>query len=75
LSESIGKTTGWFIGNVLFLVFESKDFSNQYFRPFFGMEQQENGLITIDRKLHVAFSISSISKTLKRFNSLFFLIK
>ncbi len=45
--ESTGGTAGWFVGNVLFLVIESADFSNQYIRPLFGLERQAYGIVTI----------------------------
>lgn len=49
--NSVGQTAGWFVGNVLFLAFESVDFSNKYFRPYFGLESQPNGLVTLGSKI------------------------
>lgn len=46
--ESTGGTFGWFVGNVLFLVVESTDFSNKYFRPLFGLESQNYGVVTLE---------------------------
>ena len=48
--ESVGGTAGWFIGNVLFLVIESAEFSNKYIRSYIGLDKQEYGLVTIDSK-------------------------
>jgi hypothetical protein len=46
--NNTGQTAGWFIGNVLFLVVESADFSNKYFRPLLGLPKQEYGIVPID---------------------------
>ena len=46
---------GWFLGNVVFLVFQSADFSNKYIRPLLGLPAQPIGVITVDSKL--TFSI------------------
>jgi PAT family acetyl-CoA transporter-like MFS transporter 1 len=43
----VGGTCGWFIGNVLFLVLESAEFSNTYIRPYVGLDDQNYGLVTI----------------------------
>jgi PAT family acetyl-CoA transporter-like MFS transporter 1 len=45
--ESVGGTCGWFIGNILFLVLESSDFSNSYIRPYVGLDSQSYGIVTI----------------------------
>lgn len=57
--NNTGQTAGWFIGNVVFLVFESADFSNKYFRPIFGLANQPYGLITIDSN-HFNYIIPSL---------------
>ncbi|RNA14150.1 acetyl-coenzyme A transporter 1 [Brachionus plicatilis] len=46
--ESTGGTFGWFVGNVLFLVIESAEFSNSYIRPLFGLEAQSYGIVTLE---------------------------
>ena len=46
--NTAGVSAGWFVSNVLFLVFQSNDFSNKYFRPVFGLSEQAYGLVTID---------------------------
>jgi hypothetical protein len=46
--ESVGGTTGWLIGQVLFLVLESADFSNKYLRNWLGFEEQIYGVVTIE---------------------------
>ncbi|CAF0796738.1 unnamed protein product [Brachionus calyciflorus] len=46
--ESTGGTFGWFTGNVLFLVFESAEFSNKYIRPLFGLDTQAHGILTLE---------------------------
>lgn len=45
-----GQAIGYFFGNILFIVFESKKFSNQYLRPFFDLEPQEHGIISLKSK-------------------------
>ena len=50
---SLVRFPGWFVGNVLFLAFESVDFSNTYVRPLFGLSAQTHGLLTIDSKTAV----------------------
>lgn len=46
--NSAGQTAGWFVGGVLFLVFQSADFSNKYIRSSLGWQNQDYGLITVD---------------------------
>ena len=48
--ESVGGTAGWFIGNVLFLVIESAEFSNKYIRKHVGLDDQPHGIVPIDSK-------------------------
>jgi MFS transporter, PAT family, solute carrier family 33 (acetyl-CoA transportor), member 1 len=43
----VGQSIGWLIGNILFLVFESESFSNQYIRPLFNLPSNNSGIITI----------------------------
>ena len=45
--NSVGQTAGYFLGNVVFLALESKDFANRYIRQTFGMELKTTGLITL----------------------------
>ncbi|CAF3787285.1 unnamed protein product, partial [Rotaria magnacalcarata] len=45
--NSVGQTAGYFLGNAVFLAFESKDFSNLYIRRPLHMEFQPTGLITL----------------------------
>ena len=45
--NSVGQTAGWFIGNVVFLALESTNFSNTYFRPFFGLPSQDYALVDL----------------------------
>lgn len=42
-----GSTTGVLIGNSLFLVLESADFSNLYIRPILGLASQKYGLVSL----------------------------
>ncbi len=45
--NSVGQTAGYFLGNIVFLALESKDFSNRYIRQPFNMELQSTGLVTL----------------------------
>lgn len=45
--NSVGQTAGYFLGNVVFLALESKDFANQYLRQPFHIEPKPTGLITL----------------------------
>lgn len=45
--NSVGQTAGYFLGNVVFLALESKDFANRYVRQPLHMELQPTGLITL----------------------------
>lgn len=45
--NNTGQTAGWFIGNVVFLIFQSAEFSNKYIRPFFNLESQKYGIMPI----------------------------
>jgi PAT family acetyl-CoA transporter-like MFS transporter 1 len=49
--NSVGQTAGYFMGNVVFLALESKDFANRYIRQPFNMELQSTGLITLPGKM------------------------
>ncbi|CAF3370773.1 unnamed protein product [Rotaria socialis] len=60
--NSVGQTAGYFLGNAVFLAFESKDFSNLYVRRPLHMEFQPTGLITLPGFLTfwgIAFLIST----------------
>jgi len=43
----VGQAIGSSFGNFFLIVLESPKFSNQYFRPVFGLEPQEHGLVTL----------------------------
>ncbi|CAF0992405.1 unnamed protein product [Rotaria sordida] len=62
--NSVGQTAGYFLGNVVFLAFESKDFTNRYIRQPLNMELQSNGLITLPGFLLFWGIIFIISTTL-----------
>lgn len=49
--NSVGQTAGYFLGNVVFLALESKDFANHYVRQPLNMELQSTGLITLPGKI------------------------
>lgn len=51
--NSVGQTAGYFIGNVMFLAFESADFCNKYIRS----EPQSVGILTLSGT--VAFALTS----------------
>lgn len=42
-----GQAIGFFFGNIIFIVFESTKFSNQFIRPLFGLALQDHGIITL----------------------------
>jgi len=48
--NSVGQTAGYFLGNVVFLALESKDFANRYIRQPLQLELQSTGLITLPGK-------------------------
>jgi PAT family acetyl-CoA transporter-like MFS transporter 1 len=50
--NSVGQTAGFFLGNVVFLSLESKDFANRYVRQPLNMEFQPTGLITLPGKIY-----------------------
>lgn len=68
--NSVGQTAGYFLGNVVFLALESKDFANRYIRQPLQMELQSTGLITLPGFLvfwGIVFAISTtIVALLKR---------
>ncbi|CAF1373492.1 unnamed protein product [Didymodactylos carnosus] len=43
----MGQTAGYFLGNVIFLSLESKDFSNRYIRKLFLLPEANHGLVTL----------------------------
>jgi PAT family acetyl-CoA transporter-like MFS transporter 1 len=49
--NSVGQTAGYFLGNIVFLALESKDFANRYIRQPLHMELQSTGLITLPGKI------------------------
>ena len=48
--NSVGQTAGFFLGYVVFLVLESKDFANRFIRQPLNMELQSTGLVTLPGK-------------------------
>lgn len=59
--NTAGQTAGFFIGNLIFLALESKDFCNKYIRS--ADNKQPFGIVTIDEFLHI-FGIVFIVITL-----------
>ncbi len=53
--NSVGQTAGYFLGNVVFLALESKDFANRYIRQPFNLELQSTGLITLPGTVDFSF--------------------
>jgi MFS transporter, PAT family, solute carrier family 33 (acetyl-CoA transportor), member 1 len=45
--NSVGQTAGYFLGNIVFLALESKDFANRYIRQPFQLPLQSTGLVTL----------------------------
>ena len=45
--NSVGQTAGYFLGNVVFLTLESKDFANRYVRQPLQLPFQSTGLVTL----------------------------
>lgn len=62
--NSVGQTAGWFIGNVIFLTLESADFCNKNVRPLFGLDEQNYGMVTIDKFMFFFGCTFVISTTL-----------
>ena len=60
--NSVGQTAGYFLGNVVFLALESKDFANRYVRQTFNLPIQSTGLITLPGKMFrkMNFDINAI---------------
>ncbi len=50
ISNSAGTSFGQYIGNTLFLTFESAKFCNQYIRPYFNVTPSEIGIISVKSK-------------------------
>lgn len=48
--NSVGQTAGYFLGNVVFLALESKEFANRYIRYPLNLPIQSTGLITLPGK-------------------------
>lgn len=46
-----GSTFGVLIGNSMFLVLESHEFSNLYIRPLLGLPSQNVGVVTLKGKI------------------------
>lgn len=44
----VGQSLGIIVANTLFIIFESKNFSNKYIRPIFGASNQDHGLVNIE---------------------------
>lgn len=64
--NSVGQTAGYFLGNVVFLALESKDFANRYVRQPLNFDEQSTGLITLPSR--------RISPTKKKHSKYFFSI-
>ncbi len=45
--NGIGQVLGVYIGNNVFIILESSNFSNQYIRPVFGLDKQLDGIINL----------------------------
>lgn len=58
--NTVGQTAGYFLGNMLFLAFESPDFSNKYFRSV----PQPYGLVTLPGFIYFWGFVFLISTTL-----------
>lgn len=58
--NTVGQTAGYFLGNMLFLAFESPDFSNKYFRTI----PQPYGLVTLPGFIYFWGIVFLISTTL-----------
>ncbi len=48
--NNVGQAIGIFVSNTLFIILESKSFSNQYIRRILGLPSQEYGIINIQSK-------------------------
>lgn len=64
ICNNAGATTGVLIGNSLFLVLESSDFCNEYIRPIFRLESQNQGLITLKEFMRFFGVVYIVSTTL-----------
>lgn len=64
ICNNAGATTGVLIGNSLFLVLESSEFSNDYIRPLFGLPSQKHGLITLKEFMNFFGVVYIVSTTL-----------
>ncbi len=52
ICNNAGSTTGVLIGNSLFLVLESAEFSNMYIRPYLGLQLNDKyGVVTLKGEL------------------------
>lgn len=58
--NSVGQTTGFFLGNVMFLALESSDFCNKYLRTV----PQQEGIVTLSSFLYIWGIIFFITTTL-----------
>lgn len=55
--NGVGQTAGFFIGNISIIVFESSKFCNQYIRPFFNLPNQDYGIVSLQSKKKILFSL------------------
>ncbi len=51
ICNGTGQTSGYYIGNVCFVILESAEFCNKHIRPFLGLPSQEHGIITLESML------------------------
>ena len=45
--NGVGQTAGALVGGMVFIVLESEKFSNDYFRPWFGLPPQTYGILSL----------------------------
>ncbi len=50
--NGVGQTAGYFLGNILFIILESTDFSNKYIRPLLGVQSQPYGIVQLKCNFH-----------------------
>jgi PAT family acetyl-CoA transporter-like MFS transporter 1 len=48
ICNGTGQTSGYYVGNICFVILESAKFCNSYVRPLFGLASQDHGIITLE---------------------------
>jgi PAT family acetyl-CoA transporter-like MFS transporter 1 len=48
ICNGTGQTSGYYIGNICFVILESAKFCNSYIRPVLGLPSQDHGIITLE---------------------------